>query len=246
MAVVYDLPTQNHIRAMMLKNIMDNREYHRQVQRWEPSYPAGSRFNGHPFVVGDQSARYPYLNDAQLREFNSKKSLKGGKVQTKSSQVDKLNMDVINALKKNFSSNELSGNGMSGKGLDYNKIKSTVLYAIKTYGPTVLDYALPALGGVVGTYFANPALGMMVGKIATIALKEFTGFGMKRKGRKRGGSCDCNRDEGYAEYKGEGMRKGQQSDRMRRRNILAKKLMQKNNMSLIQASKYIKDHNLKY
>jgi hypothetical protein len=110
----------------------------------------------------------------------------------------------------------------------------------KSAAPAVIKMALPAIASSVASSLGlPPTVGKIVGKVAADALvpKVESKLGSKKK-----------KGEGIGEYKGAAISfDGKSSGSLQqRRGKLMKHIMAKEGLNLGEASKYIKQHNLKY
>ena len=222
------------------RRIADTLSHYRGLDSWEPlsnSMRGGAMMYAQP----GSSAAYPMLNmveqDLVDRGVKSKQRvLEGGSMMHQS----KLEHKVIKALENSFNHNELRGGA-----IDIEKIKAVAGPVIKAVAKKGMDIGLPALGGVVGTYFGNPVVGVIVGKLAREAIKGATGFGLK--GRGGVGVYSGGKAKGAKKRapKKTAPKKGNSNMSREKRNQLVKKVMKERHLSLPEASKYIKEHNLK-
>ena len=138
----------------------------------------------------------------------------------------------------------------------FKKIGRTIKKVVKN--PTVkkiissaLDVGAPIAGKALGTLVGQPILGAQAATIGRKILKESTGYGKKGialykgEGVKSGGCCP---KEGKGVKSG-GVKSGgagpvSGGKRINKRAEIVKKIMKEKKMSMIQASKYVKDNNL--
>jgi hypothetical protein len=109
----------------------------------------------------------------------------------------------------------------------------------RVVGSTALDVILPEGIEYIGREFGLPDhTGKIIGSFIRQAIRAKTGFGKDVEPKPK------PMPKGVKEYTGG--KKRQPSARMSQRNILVKKIMKEKGLSLPQASKYVKEHNLSY
>lgn len=110
------------------------------------------------------------------------------------------------------------------------KIGKKILYnpIVKGAISSGLDVAAPLAGQALGTYLGQPKLGLAVSQGARQGIKQATGFGV---GSYSGGAVGSK----------SGGAKGKPKSK---RAEIVKKVMKEQGMTLPQASKYVKEHNL--
>jgi hypothetical protein len=131
---------------------------------------------------------------------------------------------------------ELSQNKehMRGGSIDSDSLKDALKKTSKIgrrIAPTIVKTALPPAAAAVAQALGLPApAGLLLGKIASDILVNDV---IKKKSKKKSG--------GVGVYSG-----GKNSNNVRNRSLLIKKIMASKGMSLPEASRYIKSNNLKY
>ena len=228
------------------------------MHMWEPMLTSNIRGGNHPgsssarghYVLPGSSAAYPMFNMVEQDLIDSgkltkKQILKGNA--RKSVKQSEVASDIAQAIESSMGGSELSGGA-----IDFKKIKRVAIPILKLAASRGLDVGLPALGASVSTFLGgNPLVGAFVGKLGRDILKQQTGLGRK-----------LNRTTDVAEYKGgshykkkapqkKAPQKGtghkakpKVSGGRNKRNEIVKKIMKEKNLSLPQASKYVKEHGL--
>jgi hypothetical protein len=234
-------------------SLMTDYEYNRNLAKklsspkytnhWEPYMTSNIR-GGQMYAMPGLSPAYPMFNTVELNQVNSgsktkKQVLKGSaRKPTLASVENKIISSIENVLKQDNS--DMTGGALK---INKEKIKKVVTPILRTAASKGLDVGLPALGGVISTYFgANPMIGIVVGNISRQIIKEQTGLGRQSDiGVYKGGGCKAKAKAPAAKKsaaKGPGPKKRQD------RNELVKKVMKEKNMNLPSASKYVKEHGL--
>ena len=136
---------------------------------------------------------------------------------------------------------QMEGGSFKGFLRGVKKVGKKVLYnpVVKGAISSALDVGAPLAGKALGAYLGQPALGLAISQGARKGVKEATGFGV---GSYSGGSVGS-----YSGGSVVGSRSGGAKPKPKSKNKRAeivKRVMKEQGMTLPQASKYVKEHNL--
>lgn len=214
---------------------------------WEPMQTntfIRQRSGGAMYAMPGSSATYPMLDMVSQRIYDKGKPSKGEaimKVQPSRPSAPKRRGGASKPTQSDVAgeiAQALTGKGMSGGAINWDKVKKVATPILKKAISKGLDVGAPALGAAVGTAIGGPggaSIGGMVGKLGRELIKETTGYGRKPKQSK-----DVGVYHGGAKPKAKPKAQGGRN----KRNEIVKKVMREKGMSLPQASKYVKEHNL--
>lgn len=135
---------------------------------------------------------------------------------------------------------QMEGGSFKGFLRGAKKIGKKVLYnpVVKGAITSALDVGAPLAGQALSTYFGmDPKLGLAISQGARKGVKEATGFGV---GAYSGGGVVGSRSGGSVGSRSGGAKPKSKSKRAE----IVKRVMKEQGMTLPQASKYVKEHNL--